>query len=181
MIKEEKTMGITDRDKGNAYCIVLFATILFLILIAWHPAYIYATDNKLIIDPESISGGNDKEGNVLAEYGFVVFTEESMSNMREIKNKKEKDQIQMVAGLFGNKWKGSTNYDKEVKAVIKSGNLFEKVDTGIETKGDPGMNPHGTRKLSRIIIVAVLMSIMSLVVIRWNRKKYENNHNIRTK
>lgn len=36
---------------------------------------------SLIIDPNSISTDNEKEGNILAEQGFSFFTEESMSEM----------------------------------------------------------------------------------------------------
>ncbi len=169
------------RKKDDAYGVVLFLTILFMMFIAFNSADIYAANNKLIIDPESISVDNDKEGNVLAEYGFAVFTEESMLDMHSIKSRKEKERKQMVSGLFESKWKGSTNYDKEVKEVIKSAALFEKVNTGVEMTGDTGINPREMQKWRRRILVILLMCIMSEVAVRWNRKRYENNHNVRTR
>ena len=176
-------MGVTDRskNKSSAYYITLFASIFFLMFISCSYIDTYANENKLVIDPESISGKNDKEGNVLAEYGFPVFTEESMLNMRAIKIQKEKEQIQMVSGLFENKREASTNYDKELKKLIKSGDLFKKVDTGVEMTGDAEINPRDIQKWRMRILAVILMCVMSAAAVRWNRKKYENNCNIRTR
>ena len=89
------------RSKSNICKIALFIVLIFLIFISYMPTCIYANDNKLIINPESISGENEKEGNVLAEYGFAVFTNDSMVSMHTIKSNKEKEQVQiMICTLF---------------------------------------------------------------------------------
>ena len=63
-------MEVNDRskNKSSAYYITLFASIFFLMFISCSYIDTYANENKLVIDPESISGKNDKECNVLAEY-----------------------------------------------------------------------------------------------------------------
>ena len=169
------------RSKSNICKIALFIVLIFLIFIAYMPTCIYANDNKLIINPESISGENEKEGNVLAEYGFAVFTNDSMVSMHTIKSNKEKEQVQIISGLFNGEWKGIINYDKEVNNTLKSFSLFDKVDTGVEVESNKEINNLFIQKYKKIALCIILTCIMSTVVIKWNRKKYENNHNLRTR
>ena len=169
------------RSKSKICKIALFIVLIFLIFISYMPTCIYANDNKLIINPESISGENEKEGNVLAEYGFAVFTNDSMMSMHTIKSNKEKEQVQIISGLFNGEWKGIINYDKEVNNTLKSFSLFDKVDTGVEVESNKEINNLFIQKYKKIALCIILTCIMSTVVIRWNRKKYENNHNLRTR
>ncbi len=169
------------RSKSKICKIALFIVLIFLIFISYMPTCIYANDNKLIINPESISGENEKEGNVLAEYGFAVFTNDSMVSMHTIKSNKEKEQVQIISGLFNGEWKGIINYDKEVNNTLKSFSLFDKVDTGVEVESNKEINNLFIQKYKKIALCIILTCIMSTVVIRWNRKKYENNHNLRTR
>ena len=106
-------MNITDKVKGrgNVNRIVLITTILFLVFTAFSSIYTYADGTGISLDPESISGEHGKEGNILSQYGFAVFTDESMANMKDIKEKKEADQKQMVSNLFAVDWQGVGIYD----------------------------------------------------------------------
>lgn len=113
-------MSITDKVKGrgNVNRIVLITTILFLVFTSFSSIYAYADGAGIALDPESISGEHGKEGNILSQYGFAVFTDESMASMKDIKEKKEADQKQMVSNLFAVDWQGTGSYDREVRDTI---------------------------------------------------------------
>ena len=104
-----------------------------------------------------------------------------MVSMHTIKSNKEKEQVQIISGLFNGEWKGIINYDKEVNNTLKSFSLFDKVDTGVEVESNKEINNLFIQKYKKIALCIILTCIMSTVVIRWNRKKYENNHNLRTR
>ena len=55
------------------------------------------------------------------------------------------------------------------------------MDTGVEMAGDAEINPRDIQKWRIRILAVILMCVMSAVAVRWNRKKYENNCNIRTR
>ena len=87
----------------------------------------------------------------------------------------------IISGLFNGEWKGIINYDKEVNNTLKSFSLFDKVDTGVEVESNKEINNLFIQKYKKIALCIILTCIMSTVVIKWNRKKYENNHNLRTR
>ena len=170
-------MSITDKVKGrgNVNRIVLITTILFLVFTAF--SSIYADGAGIALDPESISGEHGKEGNILSQYGFAVFTDESMASMKEIKEKKEADQKQMVSNLFAVDWQGTGSYDREVRDTINKGELFSNVNTGTESTSKTSNIGIDTMKVIDVLIVGAMMCIISVIFIRWRRKKHENIHN----
>lgn len=172
-------MSITDKVKGrgNVNRIVLITTILFLVFTAFSSIYAYADGTGISLDPESISGEHGKEGNILSQYVFAVFTDESMANMKDIKEKKEADQKQMVSNLFAVDWQGTGSYDKEVRDTINEGKLFTKVNTGVESSSKTGHIGIDTMEVVDVLIVGIMMCIISVIFIRWRRKKHENIHN----
>ena len=172
-------MSITDKVKGrgNVNRIVLITTILFLVFTAFSSIYTYADGAGIALDPESISGEHGKEGNILSQYGFDVFTDESMASMKEIKEKKEADQKQMVSNLFAVDWQGTGSYDREVRDTINKGELFSNVNTGKESTSKTSNIGIDTMKVIDVLIVGAMMCIISVIFIRWRRKKHENIHN----
>lgn len=131
----------------------------------------------LLIDPESISGENEKEGSILAEYGFSFFTEESMSEVQAVKEKEEQDRQDTVDGLFSSEWNEIDNYDKYVNEVIKAGNLFSKVNTGVETVSEEDRGYGGISKWIKIGATGMLMCLISIIVIVYRRKRHEHKYN----
>ena len=172
-------MSITDKVKGrgNVNRIVLITTILFLVFTAFSSIYAYADGAGIALDPESISGEHGKEGNILSQYGFAVFTDESMASMKEIKEKKEADQKQMVSNLFAVDWQGTGSYDREVRDTINKGELFSNVNTGTESTSKTSNIGIDAMKVIDVLIVGTMMCIISVIFIRWRRKKHENIHN----
>ncbi|ASS37132.1 hypothetical protein [Mogibacterium pumilum] len=176
-------MSITDKvnGRGNVNRIVLITTILFLVFTAFSSIYTYADGTGIALDPESISGEHGKEGNVLSQYGFAVFTDESMARMKDIKEKKKADQKQMVSNLFAVDWQGTGSYDKEVRDTINEGKLFTKVNTGVESDSKISHIGIDTMKVINAFIVGTMMCLISVIFIRWRRKKHENIHNNRAR
>jgi len=172
-------MSVTDKVKsrGNVRGIVLLATILFLVFTVYPPTCIYADEPGIVIDLESISGESEKEGNVLSQYGFAVFTDESMSRMKKIKDNKESKQKRMVSGLFSSDWQGTGTYDKEVQETINEGNLFANVNTGEESTANKRTAGALPNKMIDTFALGITMCLISVAVIRWRRKKHENSHN----
>lgn len=174
-----KVMRVTNKHSNRKRCksIVYIFTILFFgILLIYHfPVY---AEGEVIIDPESISGDNDKEGNVLAESGFVVFTEESMSYMQAIKEREKAELDRTVDELFEREWDEIENYDKKVKETIDAGNLFSTVNTGVEIIDEQYENSFSFEKF-HILLVVLIMTVMSASVISWRRIRNEHKRNNR--
>lgn len=155
-------------------------TVLIFSFILINPISVLAEPSDpgvLLIDPESISGENEKEGSILAEYGFSVFTEESMSEMQAVKEKEEKARQDAVDGLFSNEWNEIDNYDKYVNEVIKAGNLFSNVNTGVEIVSEEDSGYGSTSKWIKIGATGMLMCLISIIVIMYRRKRHEHKYN----
>ena len=158
--------------------IVIILAILFFTVFIIQSYHAYA-EGELIIDPDSISGESQKEGNILAELGFVVFTEESMSYMSAIKEREQNELHQTVEALFDSDWNGAENYDKAVKEIIVAGNLFSKVNTGVQTREETDFSTEASNKWMQFALTGIMMCVFSLLGIRWRRKRYEHNRNNR--
>ena len=100
-----------------------------------------------------------------------------MANMKDIKEKKEADQKQMVSNLFAVDWQGTGSYDKEVRDTINEGKLFTKVNTGVDSSSKTGHIGIDTMRVIDVLIVGTMMCLISVIFIRWRRKKHENIHN----
>lgn len=163
--------------KRNKLYIIIFL-VMFSLLFAVYSAKVYADDEEddvLVIDPESLSVEYEKTGNVLAEYGFAVFTEESMKDTQAIKDKRAAEQKQMVSGLFTSEWDGKEKYDKDVRKVIEAGNLFETVNTGVEIDETVTAHHRVTARGTAAIMSMLLACFISAAVISWKRKKHESD------
>lgn len=160
---------------GTAILTVLIFSFIFI-----NPISVLAESQDpgaLLIDPESISGENEKEGSILAEYGFSFFTEESMSEMQAVKEKEEQARQDTVDGLFSNEWNEIDNYDKYVNEVIKAGNLFSNVNTGVETVSEVDNGYDSISKWIKIGATGMLMCLISIIVIIYRRKRHEHKYN----
>lgn len=136
---------------------------------------------SLVIDPNSISTDNEKEGNILAEQGFSFFTEESMSEMNAAKEKEEKARQEAIDGLFLEERQDVENYDEYVNEVIKAGDLFSSVNTGVEIVESEGAGRSLSPFWMRNIVTGILMCLISAVAIAYIRKRNESKRNNKTR
>jgi hypothetical protein len=136
---------------------------------------------SLVIDPNSISTDNEKEGNILAEQGFSFFTEESMSEMNAAKEKEEKARQEAIDGLFLEDRQDIENYDEYVNEVIKAGDLFSSVNTGVEIVEPEGAGRSLSPFWMRSIVTGILMCLISAVAIAYIRKRNESKRNHKTR
>ncbi len=176
MLYEEKVTAMKRINSVVKRSIAAAAAIFLFVFFALQPPYASAVEDTFRVNPESISGESEKEGNILSEYGFAVFTKESMSKIKAEKEKAESTQRQMVDGLFQSEWKGTESYDMEVQELADEADLFSMVDTGVETEEEITDEFILSEKMRKIIAGGILMCLISVLVIRWNRKKYERNH-----
>ena len=69
------------------------------------------------------------------------------------------------------------SFDKEVRDTINEGKLFTKVNTGVESSSKTGHIGIDTMRVIDVLIVGAMMCLISVIFIRWRRKKHENIHN----
>ena len=134
---------------------------------------------KLIIDPESISGMDNKEGNMLLEYEYAVFTNESMAKMQESREGKEREMQRIVDNLFSGEWNEIENYDAEVTEIIKAADLFSYIGTVTEARDAAYTDSAKIKKYLPVILTTMLTVIISAVCIGYIRKRNEYKRNNR--
>ena len=171
-------MTISKRVAKRIIALILMCIAITLLLYSFD---VHA-EGELRIDPNSISGGYEKEGNVLAVDGFVVFTEESMEYTRAIKKKEETERQEMIDGLFNEEWSGEKDYEEVISEIVDNTNLFsdnimiknttrngdaEKAETVKETN----------RKWLYVTGTLLIMLMMSVIVIAWRKNRDEHNSN----
>ena len=161
-------------------CVLICIALLLLLY-----SFDVHAEGELRIDPNSISGGYEKEGNVLAVNGFVVFTEESMEYTRAIKEKEETERQEMVDALFSKEWSADKGYDKAFNELVTSAELFSDnitiKNTTNATETAVGIAKDATEKKFYIIGTAITMIMMSAITIIWSKIRNESNRNNRAK